>query len=112
MPKKRGNGEGSVYKRKDGLWVGQYKIQTQNGPKTKYIYSKTRKEAASKSADALAERDSGLVYKCGPMSLGDYLVWWLEATKGTIKERTWIRAKIDVRVHIVPPSWASPSSIG
>lgn len=102
LPKKRGNGEGSVYKRKDGLWVGQYKIQTQNGPKTKYIYSKTRKEAASKSADALAERDSGLVYKCGPMSLGDYLVWWLEATKGTIKERTWIRAKIDVRVHIDP----------
>ena len=74
MPKKRGNGEGSVYKRKDGLWVGQYKIQTQNGTKTKYIYSKTRKEAASKLADALAERDSGLVYKCGPMSLGDYLV--------------------------------------
>lgn len=102
MPKKRGNGEGSVYKRKDGLWVGQYKIQTQNGPKTKYIYSKTRKEAASKLADALAERDSGLVYKCGPMSLGDYLVWWLEATKGTIKERTWIRAEIDVRVHIDP----------
>jgi hypothetical protein len=22
------NGEGSVYRRKDGLWVGQYKVQT------------------------------------------------------------------------------------
>ena len=70
MRKKRGNGEGSVYRRKDGLWVGQYKIRTHDGPKTKYIYSKTRKGAASKLADAVAEGDSGLVYDCGSMSLG------------------------------------------
>jgi integrase len=76
LPKKRGNGKGSVYRRKDGLWVGQYKIRTRNGTKTKYLYSKTRKEAASKLADALAERDSGLIYECGSMSLGDYLVRW------------------------------------
>ncbi len=102
MPKKRGNGEGSLYRRKDGLWVGQYKIQTRDVTKTKYIYSKTRKEAASKLADALAERDSGLVYDCGSMSLGDYLERWLETTKGTVRERTWIRAEVDVRVHIAP----------
>jgi integrase len=36
------------------------------------------------------------------MSLGDYLVRWLEATKGTVRERTWIRAEVDVRVHIDP----------
>ena len=53
---------------------GQYKIQTRNGAKkTKYIYSKIRKGAASKLADAVAERDSGLVYDCGSVSLGDYL---------------------------------------
>jgi hypothetical protein len=34
LPKKRGNGEGSVYRREDGLWVGQYKIRTRNGTKT------------------------------------------------------------------------------
>ena len=102
MPRKRGNGEGSVYRRKDGLWMGQYKIQTHDVTKTKYIYSKTRKEAASKLADALAERDSGLVYDCGSMSLGDYLERWLETTKGTVRERTWIRAEVDVRVHIGP----------
>ncbi len=102
MPKKRGNGEGSIYRRKDGLWVGQYKILTQNGAKTKYIYSKTRKEAASKLADALAERDSGLIYDSGSITVDEYLDRWLEVTKGTVKERTWIRAEIDVRVHIKP----------
>jgi integrase len=102
LPKRRGNGEGSVYRRKDGLGVGQYKIETPSGAKTKYICSKTRKGAASKLADALAERDSGLVYDCGSVSLGDYLGRWLEATKGTVRERTWIRAEVDVRVHIDP----------
>jgi len=73
LQKKRGNGEGSVYRRKDGLWVGQYKIRTHDGPKTKYIYSKTRKGAASKLAGALAEGDSGLVYDCRSLTVGDYL---------------------------------------
>ena len=27
---------------------------------------------------------------------------WLEATKGTVRERTCIRAEVDVRVHIDP----------
>ena len=48
--------------------MGQYKIRTHDGTKTKYIYSKTRKEAASKLADAVAEGDLGLVYECGSMS--------------------------------------------
>ena len=71
MPKKRGNGEGSIYRRKDGLWVGQYKIQAHDGTKTRYIYPKTKKGAASKLADAVAERDSGLLYDCDSVSLGD-----------------------------------------
>jgi hypothetical protein len=39
---RRGNGEGSIYRRKDGLYVGQYSVQTPSGAKTKYIYSKDR----------------------------------------------------------------------
>ena len=30
---KRGNGEGSIYRRKDGRWAGQHTIQTATGPK-------------------------------------------------------------------------------
>ena len=72
MPKRSGNGEGSVYRRTDGLWVGQYKIEAPNGTKkTKYIYSKTRKEAAAKLAEAVVERDSGLVYDCRSLTVGD-----------------------------------------
>jgi hypothetical protein len=48
MAKRRGNNEGSIYRRKDGYWVGQYRIQTAKGTKTRYIYGKTRAVVAEK----------------------------------------------------------------
>jgi integrase len=41
MTRKRGNGEGSIYQRKDGRWVGQYLVYTAKGPKYRYLYGKT-----------------------------------------------------------------------
>jgi hypothetical protein len=38
--KKRANGDGSIYKRKDGRWVGQY---TSKRGKTQYIYEDQRR---------------------------------------------------------------------
>ncbi len=103
MAKKRGNGEGSVYRRKDGLWVGQYKVPTPQGTKkTKYIYSKTRKEAASKLAAAVAERDSGVVYDSGNTTVAEYLQEWLRSVRGTVRERMWKRIEEVVRLHLVP----------
>ncbi len=102
LPKKRGNGEGSVYRRKDGLWVGQYVIKTPDGTKTKYIYSKTRKEVATKLAKTLSERDSGLIYDCGSMTIGEYLDKWVDAIEGTVRKRTWKRSEEIVRLHLVP----------
>ena len=89
MAKRRGRDEDSVYRRKDGPWVGQYKVQTPNGTKTKYIYSKTRKDAAAKLARAIADRESGLVFDCGSLTVEDYLVKWPDSVKGTVRERTW-----------------------
>ncbi len=102
MPKRRGNGEGSVYRRKDGLWVGQYVIKTPDGTKTKYIYSKNRKEVAAKLTKAMSDRDSGLIYDCGSLTVGEYLSKWLYGIKGTVRERTWRRSEEVVRLHLVP----------
>src|SRR5215217_6469512 len=38
MANRRGNNEGSIYRRKIGYWVGQYGVQTAEGAKTRYIY--------------------------------------------------------------------------
>src|SRR5918993_4422513 len=40
MTRRRSKGEGSIYRRKDGLGVGQYKV----GTKRRYLYGRTRKE--------------------------------------------------------------------
>jgi integrase len=59
LSRKRGNGEGSIYRRKDGRWVGQYMIYTAKGPKYRYLYDKTRAEVAEKLTKAMADRNGG-----------------------------------------------------
>ena len=102
MGKRRGRGEGSIYRRKDGLWVGQYTVQTTNGIKTKYIYSKTRKDAATRLAKAIAERDTGLIFDAGALTMGAYLDRWLDAIRDTVKQRTWHRHEEVSRLHLKP----------
>jgi integrase len=100
--KKRGNSEGPVYRRKDGLWVGQYKVHTPNRTKTKYIYSKNRKDAAAKLAKAIADRDSGLVFDSGSLTVGEYLGRRLDSVRRTVREHTRKRSEEIVRIHLVP----------
>ena len=103
MPKK-GNGEGSISRRKGG-WIAQYYAEeTPDGKrKRRTLYAKTRKEAASKLARAIADRDGGVVIDPGRLTLGDYLDAWLrDAVRGTVRQRTFERYESVVRVHIKP----------
>jgi integrase len=100
--KKRGNGEGNIYRRKDGLWVGQYRIGSDEGPKTRYVYSKKRAEVAKRLASAIAERDKGLVCDSQSLTLEGYLSGWLESVEGTIGPRTYERYEQSCRLQINP----------
>ena len=95
---RRGKGEGSIYRRKDGLWVGQYGT----GAGKKYIYGKTRKEVAAKLAKAIADRDNGTVFGAGSLKVGEYLDRWLDSIRNTVKYRTWQRHEEVVRLHLKP----------
>ena len=95
---RRGKGEGSIYRRKDGLWVGQY----ETGGGKKYIYGKTRKEVAAKLAKAIADRDNGTVFGAGSLKVGEYLDRWLDSIRNTVKYRTWQRHEEVVRLHLKP----------
>jgi integrase len=81
--KQRGNGEGSIYKRKDGYWVGQYLVYTAKGPNYRYLYAKTRAAVAEKLTKAMAERDGGFVFDANNLKLGEYLDQWLNNSCGT-----------------------------
>ena len=48
---KRGNGEGTISRRKNGGWMAQYYVHTAEGRKRKTIYGRTRAEVAKKLAE-------------------------------------------------------------
>src|SRR5215217_7186356 len=96
--KRRGKGEGSIYRRKVGRWVGQYEV---NG-KRRYVYGRTRKEIAQRLNKAIAERDAGLFYDCANLSLAEYLDRWLDSIHGTLAPRTVRRHEELTHIHIKP----------
>ncbi len=57
---KRGNGEGSITRRKNGLYMARYTIETATGVKRKALYAKTRKEVSEKLTEALANAQKGI----------------------------------------------------
>ncbi len=98
MTRRRGRGEGSIYRRKDGSWVAQYTA----GDKRRYIYGKTRKDVAAGLSKAIAERDSGIVYDSENLKVAGYLDRWLDSIKDTLRERTWRRHEEITRIHLKP----------
>jgi len=99
MTKRRGRGEGSVYRRSDGRIVGEY--EDANG-KRRYISGKSKAEVRTKLRKLLAERDEGIAYDSENLTVSAYLDRWLEAVKGSVRERTWERHEQVVRVHLKP----------
>jgi integrase len=100
---KRGNGEGSISRRKKGGWMAQYVLYTAKGRKRKTLYGKTRQEVAAKLATALSNREGGLTFDAGSLTLGDYLDRWLnDSVRDTVRQRTWERYEQIARVHIKP----------
>jgi integrase len=100
---RRGNGEGSISRRKDGRWEAKYTAHTADGPKRRALYGKTRKEAADKLAKVLADRASGYSFDTENMTLGQYLDRWLkDSDKGSVRTSTYERHEQIVRLHLKP----------
>lgn len=103
MAGRSGNGEGSIYRRKDGRWVGQYLVHTTKGPQYRYIYGKTRQSVAEKLAKAIADRNGGLLFEAGTLTLNEYLERWLnDSVRDSVKQSTFENYSYVVRFHLVP----------
>src|SRR5215204_5924775 len=100
---KRGNGEGSIWRRKSGGWCTQYTVYTSEGRKRRTLYGKTRSEVAAKLSKALADREGGLTFDAGTMTVGEYLTRWLShSVRDTVSQKTYERYESIVRVHLSP----------
>jgi integrase len=99
MGKRRGNGEGSIYKRKDGLWTAM--ITLERG-RRKSFYGRTRPEVARKLGAALKANQDGLPVIGERLTVGAYLADWLEAVRPTIRPQTYRRYEQYVRLDALP----------
>jgi integrase len=79
-----------------------YTVNTLDGVKRRAVYGKSKKEVRIRLTEAIADRDKGLVFDSGNLSVGEYLGRWLEAIQSTIGELTWKRHESIVRLHIAP----------
>ena len=101
---KRGNNEGSVYKRvKDGRWVGVLNLGYGAGHRERLaFYGRTQAEVLDRLKAARHAHDDGLPLGSGRQTVGAYLTEWLSTTKTSIRPRTFTRYSEYVRVHAVP----------
>jgi integrase len=108
VARKRANGEGTVYPRKNrqGKVIGyraSYWVETANGPTRRYVSGTTKTEALTALRKATADRDRGLVFDAKNLTLGEYLDRWLnDSVRDTVRQRTWERYEQISRVHLKP----------
>src|SRR5919107_727483 len=103
MMGRRGNGEGTITRRKDGRWEAKYTAHTADGPKRRALYGKTRKEAADKLAQVLSDRASGYTLDTENITVGGYLDRWLnDSDRGSVRTSTYERHEQIIRLHLKP----------
>lgn len=96
---KRGNNEGSVFKRKrDGLWVAQVTIQGKHASK----YFKSQKEARNWLQETLSQIQNGMSLTAARITVRDFLEEWLETYKTSVRLKTIRQYTQIVRQHILP----------
>ncbi len=95
---RRGAGEGSIYRRKDGRWAAAITV-TADGRRRQF-YGRTRAQVAAKLADAIQTRQEGWL-RLGPdPTLGEYVQSWLDNRRHAITPWTYRGYRTQVR-HIV-----------
>ncbi len=98
MAKRRGNQEGSLTLRRDGLWAARV---SQDGKRIA-VYGKTKQEAITKLRALQRKQDDHLPLVTSQMLLKDYLAQWLESMKHQLRLKTVVDYEAAIRLHITP----------
>jgi hypothetical protein len=91
---RRANGEGSIYQRKDGRWTASLSI---GRLKRKHYLGKTRAEVAAKLAAAIHDQQQGVPVVSNKQTVSQYLTYWLDSVKGSVRPKTWESYDLNVR---------------
>ena len=101
---RRGNAEGSIYRRRDGRWECRLSLGCADGRRLRRaFYGKTRLEVARKLQAAQRALSDGLPLPGQRQTTGDFLqVWLRDSAASKVRPRTLQRYGQIVRLHLVP----------
>jgi integrase len=101
---KRGQNEGSIYKRPDGRWTSVINLGYQGGKlKRQYFYGKTREEVAGKLSEATEKRRQGLPVVFERQTVSQFLDRWLkDCVKSSVRPNTYYSYEQNVRLYLKP----------
>ncbi len=105
MTAKRGQGEGSIYRRKaDGLWVGSVSLPRHDGrQRRKAVYGRTRREVQEKVVAILREQQLGVMPSTGTSTVAQFLTTWLEnSAKPRLRPSTYQSYGDIIKLHLIP----------
>src|SRR5438105_8165730 len=96
---KRLNGQGTVYRRRDGRWASALSLE--DGRRV-FFYSRNRRDAARRLREALEARRLG-VFVNQRQTVAEYLAGWLrETAQPRVRPSTYASYESIVRNHIAP----------
>ena len=104
MASKRGNEEGSIYQRQDGLWVASVSLGF-DGKGTrvrKTLYGKTRKEVATKLLELQKAKSEGLPVARRDITLETLLTEYLATVQPRLRPKTYASYALLSRSYVVP----------
>ncbi|WP_083450396.1 tyrosine-type recombinase/integrase [Luteipulveratus mongoliensis] len=97
------NGEGTIYKRKDGRYEGRVWVTTVAGVRKRVsVFGKTRAEAYQKVVERIAGASAGERVPDRTWLLSEYVDYWLRDVAQTRKPNTYRQYALIARNHIRP----------
>ena len=101
---KRANGEGTIKKRKNGTWEGQYVAGRDEKGKLirRSVYGKTQAEVRKKLSAVTNVLDTGVYIAPAALTVAEWFDIWLNEYNGSVKVSTKSQYDYQGRIHIKP----------
>src|SRR6201981_1596893 len=102
--RKRANGEGTVYQRKDGRWEGAAFVLTTAGTyRRARVYAQTCDDARKKLMKLIQQSDQGVPVASVNWTVTEYLMYWLgQVVREDRRPKTYQGYEGVVRLHLIP----------
>jgi integrase len=104
MAKRRPSGDGALFQRADGMWVGSVEIHTEDGKRRqKRVYAAKHSVCKKKLKILIDDIESGFIPVSGSATLATWLPHWLDTIHGpTVRPKTKQFYAAAIRLHILP----------